>query len=323
MQSSGATPRIGVIGAGAIGGFYGLMLARAGYDVHFLLRSDYAVVRDQGLHIDSAVHGLLDLHPIQVYRDVADMPECDWLLVTAKSSSNAALAPLINQAAAVGARVILLQNGLGVEDELRPGLDESLHLLGGLCFICIHRAAPGLIVHQSQGMLSMGYHSGPAVDQATRQTMGEEGVAMFRHAGLEATVLSNLTQARWQKLVWNVPYNGLSVVLNAGTSALMGNAHSRTLIQALMQEVIQAATACGYTLPDAYADRLMKSTDRMPDYFPSMYHDFGQHRPLELKAIYATPLAAASAAGCELPRMQMLLEELSFLDQRNRTEVAQ
>ncbi|MBF7730791.1 putative 2-dehydropantoate 2-reductase [Pseudomonas sp. N040] len=323
MRRSVSTPRIGVIGAGAIGGFYGLMLARAGYDVHFLLRSDYAIVREQGLHIDSALHGSLDLHPAQVYRDVADMPQCDWLLVAAKSSSNAALAPLINQAAATGARVILLQNGLGVEDELRPGLDDSLHLFGGLCFICIHRGALGRIVHQSQGMLSLGYHSGPAADQASRQAMLEAGAALFRHAGLESTVLSNLEQGRWQKLVWNVPFNGLSVVLNAGTTALMGNPHSRELVQALMQEVVHAAAACGHALPDAYAERVMKSTDRMPDYLPSMYHDFSLRRPLELKAIYMTPLAAAAAAGCALPRLQMLLQTLSFLDQRNRVEAAQ
>ena len=315
--SSNVSPRIGIIGTGAIGGFYGVMLARAGFDVHFLLRSEYAAVKAQGLHIDSEVYGQLDLQPAQAYQSVADMPPCDWLLVGVKTSSNAALAPLINQAAAAGAKVLLLQNGLGVEDELRPLLDDSLHLLGGLCVICVHRAAPGMVVHQSQGMVNLGYHSGPALQPSARQAIAEEGAALFRHAGLDSSAVESLPQARWQKLVWNVPYNGLSVLLNAGTSALMANEDSRELIGELMQEVVAAAAACGHPLPEGAAERLLKFTDRMPDYLPSMYHDFAEQRPMELQAIYAAPIAAAEAAGCAVPRMRMLLQALGFLQQRN------
>ena len=74
-------PRIGVIGTGAIGGFYGLMLARAGFEVHFLLRSEYAAVKRDGLRINSVVHGELVLPVVNAWQDVVDMPACDWLLV--------------------------------------------------------------------------------------------------------------------------------------------------------------------------------------------------------------------------------------------------
>ncbi|WP_305891238.1 2-dehydropantoate 2-reductase N-terminal domain-containing protein, partial [Pseudomonas sp. HMWF011] len=82
------SPRIGIIGTGAIGGYYGLMLARAGFDVHFLLRSEYAAVSRHGLHVNSTVHGQLHLHPVQAYASAADMPPCDWLLVGTKSTGN-------------------------------------------------------------------------------------------------------------------------------------------------------------------------------------------------------------------------------------------
>ena len=68
------SPRIGIIGTGAIGGFYGVMLARAGFDVHFLLRSEYAAVSEHGLHLNSTLHGKLHLHPVQAYARAADMP---------------------------------------------------------------------------------------------------------------------------------------------------------------------------------------------------------------------------------------------------------
>jgi 2-dehydropantoate 2-reductase len=317
-MSASQRPRIGIIGTGAIGGFYGLMLARAGFDVHFLLRSEFAAVAEHGLLLNSAVHGALSLAPVQAYRSAADMPRCDWLLVAAKTTSNAALLPAITQAAGESAKLVLLQNGLAVEDELRPLLPDSLHLLGGLCFICVHRSAPGVIEHQALGGVNLGYHSGPAGNDVERQKIVEEGAALFRAAGLDASAMPDLAQARWQKLVWNVPYNGLSVLLDAGTRALMTNADSRALIQSIMQEVIDAAVACGHAMPEGYAAKLLATTERMPDYWPSMYHDFAQRRPLELQAIYAAPLAAAAQADCELPRTRALYQALGFLDQRNR-----
>jgi len=308
-------PRIGIIGSGAIGGFYGLMLARAGFDVHFLLRSEYAVVREQGLKLESALHGDVQI-AVQAYASAADMPPCDWLLVGAKATSNAELAPLIAKAAAADAKVVLLQNGLGVEEQLRPALPGSLHLLGGLCFICVNRLSPGVIRHQALGAVNLGYHSGPADDGGA--AIVEEGAALFRAAGVDSQAMDNLGQARWQKLVWNVPYNGLSVLLGASTTPLMADTDTRELIQALMAEVVQGAAACGHELPEGYADHLFRVTEQMPDYWPSMYHDYAGQRPLELQAIYAEPLARARAAGCTLPRMQMLYQALAFIDRANR-----
>jgi len=311
-----SSPRIGIIGTGAIGGFYGLMLASAGFDVHFLLRSEFEAVNTNGLRLESAVHGSLQM-PVHAYADVSDMPPCDWLLVGTKATSNAGLAPVIAKAAASDCKVVLLQNGLGVEEQLRPLLPDNVHLLGGLCFICVNREAPGVICHQALGAVNLGYHSGPAADAGARQTIAEAGAELFRAAGIDSQAMSNLAQARWQKLVWNVPYNGLSVLLRACTTTLMGDSHSRSLIQALMAEVVDGARACGHELPQGYAEHLFAMTEKMPDYWPSMYHDFAQRRPLELDVIYAQPLAQARAAGSVMPRIEALYQALAFIDRQN------
>lgn len=305
-------PRIGIIGAGAVGGFYGFMLAQAGFEVHYLLRSDYEAVNRHGLRISSAVHGELHQPQVHAWHDPADMPPCDWVFVAAKTTSNTALAPIINQVAAQHAKVVLLQNGFGVEDQIRPLLDEHLHLLGGLCFIYVHRSAPGVIKHQAQGGVNLGYHSGPASGE-DGDAIARQGVSFFQQAGLDSKVLKVLEQARWQKLVWNIPYNGLSVLLNSDIEQLMSEAHSRELITQLMDETIAAAQACGYALPDTMVQALLKYTDAMPAYFPSMYHDFAQKRPMELQAIYHAPLAAAQAAGCSMPKTSMLVQTLEYL----------
>jgi len=317
MTGTVAKPIIGIIGTGAIGGFYGMMLARAGFDVHFLLRSEFCAVAERGLQLDSAVHGALTLNPVQAYSAAEDMPPCDWLLVGAKTTSNADLAPAIVQAAAPGARVLLLQNGLDVEDSLRELLPDSLHILGGLCYICVHRAGPGVITHQALGKVQVGYHSGPAVGEQARASIADEGTRLFQAAGIDANSMPDVREARWQKLVWNIPYNGLSVLLGASTAPLMADTDSREMIKALMAEVVEGAIACGHQVPPGYAESLFAMTEKMPDYWPSMYHDFLGKRPLELAAIYARPLAAARAAGCQMPRVEALYRSLSFIDRRN------
>lgn len=311
-------PRIGVIGTGAIGGFYGVMLARAGYDVHFLLRSEYAAVKQNGIRVESQIQGELTLSPTQAYNDVAQMPACDWLLVGAKATSNAALAPLIAKAAAPGARVVLLQNGLNNEAHLRKQLPDNLHLIGGLCYVCLYRKEPGVVVHQDNGMIDLAYHSGSS-DAEQQQAIIAEGVGMFRDAGLKARERDCLNTVRWQKLVWNAPFNGASVVLGAGTQSLLANSASRELIRELMLEVVGAAEACGYQMPTSLADKLLVGTDRMPDYLPSMYQDWACKRPMELDSLYVEALKLAAEVGYHMPRTETILNLLKF-KQANYTD---
>ncbi|MEH6498549.1 MAG: putative 2-dehydropantoate 2-reductase [Pseudoalteromonas distincta] len=305
-------PRIGVIGTGAIGGFYGLMLANAGHDVHFLLRSEYDAVVKDGITVDSMVHGSMTLNPVQAYNDVASMPACDWLLVGTKATGNAELAPIIAAAAAQGAKVVLFQNGLNNETYLRPLLPDHIHLIGGLCYVCLYREGPGQVKHQANGLVDLGYHSGSATGADAAEIIAS-AAELFRSAGIEAREMANIDAARWQKLVWNASFNGVSVLLDAGTEALLKSPASRQLIGDLMSEVIAAAKACGHEMPEDYAAKLLKATRHMPDYYPSMYHDWLHKRPMELDSLYAEALKLGTAAGCSMPKTEALLNMLTFV----------
>lgn len=305
-------PRIGVIGTGAIGGFYGVMLARAGHDVHFLLRSEYAAVKERGITVDSMVHGEMTLNPVQAYQNVSDMPPCDWLLVGTKATGNADLAPIIAAAAAEGAKVVLFQNGLSNEAHLRPLLPDHIHLIGGLCYVCLFREGPGLVKHQANGLVDFGYHSGPASEQEAGEIIAQ-AAQMFRDSNIEAREMANVDAARWQKLVWNASFNGVSVLLNAGTESLLKNQASRQLIGDLMEEVVGAALACGHSMPEDYAQKLLKVTRHMPDYYPSMYQDWLHKRPMELDSLYAEALRLGGEAGYQMPRIEALLNMLQFV----------
>lgn len=226
MNETVVSPRIGIIGTGAIGGFYGVMLARAGFDVHFLLRSDFQQVTDHGLVLDSLIHGRLHLHPVQGYAAAQDLPVCDYLLICTKALDDPQLLASVVGIAAPGASLLLMQNGLRVEERLRRTLPDELHLLGGLCLSCVHRQSPGVVAHQAMGGVNIAYHSGPAQGLEQQRAVVESAARLFRQAGLESNAIGDLQQARWQKLVLNIATNGLSVLLDCGTERMLADADS-------------------------------------------------------------------------------------------------
>lgn len=306
--------RVAVVGAGAIGGFYGLMLARAGHEIHFVVRGDYQSIRDNGMQLISSAEGDFLLESANVYRDVAELPSCDLILVATKTTSNADLAPQLAKVAAPGSAVVLLQNGFGVEETFRKQLSPSVHLLGGLCIVSVHRDSPGVIHHFGLGALNVGYHSGPDHERSGVERMI---ATLFVEAGIELSVMPDLITARWQKLVMNIPFSGLTVLLSSGTQALMTHPATRSLVRQLMEEVEAAAAQCGRPMPAGYIDEAWAKTDGQPDYQSSMQVDFNAGRPLELDSIYEAPLAAVAAAGGSMLKVEMLYQSLLFLNQRN------
>jgi 2-dehydropantoate 2-reductase len=315
-------PRIGVIGTGAIGGFYGVMLVRAGFDVHFLLRTDYRIVAESGLIIRSQVFGDLGAEKVNAYWRVEDMPQCDWLLVGTKSTGNDSLAPLLARASAPNGKILILQNGLGIEDRLRPLLPDVLHLLGGVCMVGAYRTAPGQVEHLALGDIQLGYHSGPIADAGEKHAIALSCAELFIKAGIKANVSDDLARARWQKLLWNTPFNGMSVLLGKGTRELVEDPDSRELIQSIIHEVFTAATLCGHPLPADLPEKVIALTEMMPNYLPSMYLDFEQRRPMELEAIYEAPLAAARRVGFEMRATEALYQSLRLMEAQNQKKTA-
>ncbi len=297
--------RYGVIGTGALGGFYGGMLSRAGREVHFLLRSDYAHVRRLGLRVDSVL-GDFHLDGVRAYPEAGLMPECDILLVCLKTTSNPRLPELLRPLLGAGGVVLLLQNGLGVEDDLQARLPAAA-IAGGLAFICCHKAGPGHVRHLDYGALTLGAHRGTDPEIVRRVA------ADFRAAGVQTDYVPDLAAARWRKLVWNIPFNGLTVVMDTTTDRLVRHESSRRLVREIMLEVIHGAGRCGAPLPEALADEMIGRTLRMTPYAPSMKLDYDHGRPMEIESIYSRPVQAAARAGLDLPRISSLEQQLRFL----------
>ncbi len=296
---------IAIIGTGAVGGYYGAKLAAAGNEVHFLARSDADVIRQQGLRVASLKADDIHLDEVNVYSSASDMPVCDLVLITLKTTANQALAGILKSV--VGANTVLctLQNGYGLEQEL-AGLYPNHSIMGGLCFICSQKTEAGVIEHQDFGSIRFaGQVNDPSVSLVAD---------LFSKADIPTQTADSLEQARWEKLVWNVPFNGLSVILDATTKEMLDDPKSRALIKAIMIEVITAANAHGCQLDNGFADKLMTLTDGMSPYFPSMKGDFDQCRPMELQAIYESVIKSAQHKGVAMPKTEMLNQLLAFMD---------
>lgn len=311
-------PQIGIIGTGAIASFYGLMLQRSGLDVRFLVRSGYEQLQQEGITIHSDSLGTMQ-HQVRLCREIEELADCDWIFVTTKTTANAAVAKLLNRLPGSTAKVVLLQNGLSNEAELRQQIPSGMSLFAGLCFIFARRSAPGHMQHQGGGSINIGYHSGAAsAEQGVEQA--NQLIQLFNEAGVRSEYV-DANEARWQKLVWNVPYNGLSVVLDARTGDMMDSPACHALIVDLMQEVVDAAAACGYPLSDKVLPGMLKTTRQMANYHPSMYGDYISNKELELHAIYRAPLAAAEQAGFIMHKTRMLLQQLEFIQARRNNAV--
>ncbi len=316
--------KIAVVGCGAVGSYYGACLARGGDEVHFLLRSDYAVVRRNGVRIrsprgDFSVRPKCALHPEQI--GVADL-----VLIGLKTTANAQYARLLPPLVGAQTALLTLQNGLGNEEQLAR-LFPSEQILGGLCFVCLNRLEPGLIHHIDHGQVIIGEF------QRWPEPRTHDIGTLFRNAGVPCSVTDNLARAHWEKLTWNIPFNGLGVAGGAGyDSVVSGQLRHQigpclttdkilidplwsALLRELILEVIGAARALGFDLPLSITDQQIQRTRSMGAYKASTLLDFERRQPLELESLFLEPLRQAQRAGAAVPRLQAMCRLLQQLDQ--------
>lgn len=317
--------KIAVVGCGAVGSYYGAILSRAGQDVHFLLRSDYETVRRHGVAIRSP-KGDFTARP-RAARTPEDIGICDLVIIALKTTANGEFPKLLPPLVGPQTAVLTLQNGLGNEEALAK-LFPPTQILGGLCFVCLNRVAPGVIHHLDHGLIMLGEF------QRWPEPRTHDLATMFKHAGVVCKVSDQLARAHWEKLVWNIPFNGLGVASAAGyeagratnatiplphqpcrtTDQLLADAKWEALVRELMHEVIAAANALGHGLEPVLADKMIERTRTMGAYKASTILDFERGQPLELESLFREPLRQARATGVATPRLAALVEVLQRLN---------
>ncbi len=302
------TPTITIVGCGAVGQYYGAMLARSGLQVRFLLRSDYEYVRQNGIEIHS-IRG--DFHiPVQACKDPSECRNSDLIFVSLKTTAREYLADLLSQIAGPSSYIFTVQNGLGNEEFISRFVPVE-RIIGGVAFVCLNRLSPGCVSHTAFGMLKAQEMS-PESDPSFLLKIQE----LFISAGIEFIITDSLKTIKWEKLVWNLPFNGLSGALGGvDTQSLLNHKPTYALVEALMKEVIVNAHAQGIPLSDSLVAQNIGKTLPMGPYYTSMALDRKHGNALEAETIVGEPLRMGLAKGLKLPYTEELYAVLSYYNQ--------
>ena len=301
-----------VLGTGALGGFYGGLMAKRGLDIHFLLHSDFEHVVKHGLRVDSKL-GDFHLPKINAYAKPHDMPKCDVAIIGLKSTQNHLLEDLLRPILHKDSIVLVLQNGLNVEQTAR-GIVGPSRVAGGCCFLCSNKVGPGHIKHLDYGRIVFGAYRGiDGSDPGPSTQMLQEVLQDMVASGIEAYITEDLPTTKWKKLMWNIPFNGLSVLLNASTDAIMNDPDSRLLARRISEEVRQIALAAGSPIEPSYVDWVIDHTDDMVPYDSSMRLDYLNGRAIEVEAIYGNALQEAHRCGFAAPIVMTMYQQLKFM----------
>ena len=292
-----------MLGSGALGLYYGGRLAHAGFDVGFVARGDLAVMRERGITFSypGARHTLC---PVKAAGAPEEIGPVDLVVIGLKATENDALARLLPPLLGPHTAVLNLQNGLGVDEQVAAVAGPE-RTLGGLCFVCVNRLGPAEAECTMPGYVALSELAGAPTGR-TRAVADA-----FTRAGVKANLAPSLLAARWHKLVWNVPFNGLSVTEGGMTTdRILADPAREARVWALMREVQAIAAAEGVAISEAFVVDQVEKTRPMGPYKPSTMLDYLAGKPLELEPIWGEPLRRARRLGVPAPELARLYADL-------------
>ncbi len=297
--------KIAVLGAGALGCYYGARLVEIGEDVRFIMRSEYDHVRAHGLQVHS-LHGDISLPDVHVYRTPEEVGQVDLVLVTWKTTANAHLKEALPPLMGPDTIVLTLQNGMGNAEAIAQVVPAD-RIYVGLCFICAMRTEPGQISHLEGGNIQFA----PFVPSSEGTAKAEELATLFGKAPIPTRAFDEAEKIQWFKLVWNIPFNGMCLAKGGiSIGELYKDPANVARARRIMEEVVAAAKARGYTLRDDLVDYHMQRTETMEGFTPSSAIDYNMGRPIEYEAIWGAPIAKARQAGACIPEWELLDREI-------------
>ncbi|HMN45306.1 MAG TPA: 2-dehydropantoate 2-reductase [Povalibacter sp.] len=292
-------PSILIVGAGAIGALYGSALARQGAAVSVVCRSDFEQVQRHGYAIRSPLLGDHVFRPHAVLREVAQCTTPpDYLILTVKVLPDVDRVALIRPAVGPGTTIVLIENGIDIEDELVAAFPGN-ELLSTLAFVQVSRTGQGEIVHHALGSLSMGCYPAGITPAAERLA------ALLGASKIECRLTSNVVAARWQKAVWNTAFNPISVLGGVfDTEMMLRTPENQQLIRLAMNEVCAAAAAAGHPMHPKLVDRMIADTRALPGYKTSMALDYENGRPMEIEAILGNVVRSGRKNNVAMPVLE-------------------
>jgi len=308
--------RVAVMGAGAVGGYFGARLAGASNDVAFIARGPHlAALHGQGLTLESP-QGNLHIRDALFTDDLSQVGVVDLVLFCVKSYDTEATADKL--ASLIGDRTIILslQNGVDNADKIAQRWGHK-RTLAGVVYIGSQLLQPGKIKHSSGGRIVFGELDG----QVHESTQAVERV--LSSARISCEVSKAIRNIQWRKLLWNAPFCAISCLTRTNVKEIVESESLTKLALDCMTEVREAAQAQAIDLDPALFEETLNFSKSLGDFKPSMLQDLEAGKPLEYEAFNGIVVGLLGRIGKQAPTNQVFYGALKYLDKKIRTERSQ
>jgi len=307
--------KVAVVGAGAVGSFYGAMLARAGHPVVLIGRPAHVeAIRRDGLKLEMG--GRTETVALDAHSEIVAARGADLVLVSVKSSDTDAvsrvLAPLLERAAVV----VSLQNGVENADVIARHVDATV--VPAVVYVATAMPAPGVVRHHGRGDLVVGPRTRAAADDAAFGRRLDALVAFFATAGVAVKISADVVAELWSKLMVNCAYNAISALAQSSYGAMVALAPIRELQRTVVGEVVAVATASGVELPLAAAiDAMERIAPAMPAQLSSTAQDVARKKPSEIDHLNGFVVRRGRELGVATPANQALHALVKLVESRH------
>lgn len=300
--------RIAIMGAGAVGGYFGALLAKSGNDVTLIARGEHLkALQKNGLNIKS-YKGDFTLR-IPTKFDPKNVGEVDLTILTVKSYDTLEAIDLISPLIGQKTLLLSLQNGIDNEEKIAKRYNIN-NLISGVAYIGVRILHPGTIYHSSRGDLIIGDLSGVVSNRMI------EIKNIFNDAGIPTKITKNITELKWKKLIWNATFNPISTVTGLTLKEIMEFNGTKLLAELTMQEIIKVAKGHGIKIEESIINDSFKLTYSLGDIKTSMLQDFEAGKRLEIDAFNGIIIQRGNEIGCHTPINKALYCILSLMQEK-------
>ena len=299
---------VAVLGAGAVGCFYGGMLARAGHDVTLIGRRVHVEVfrsrglRFEGLEFDETIK-------VGASTDASAVRGCHLVLFCVKSTDTEAAAGQMAPHLDAGALVVNLQNGVDNIERIQARVAQAV--IPAAVYVACEMAGPGHLRHHGRGDLVIGEFGGRLAEGALAQVK-----AWFEAAGVPVAISANVAGELWAKLVVNCAYNALSAITQLPYGKMIEGRGIRDVMRDVVEETLAVAKASGVAMAPDMLARTYKTAEAMPTQYSSTAQDLARGKPTEIDHLNGFVVRRGAALGVPTPANRALYALVRLLESK-------
>lgn len=300
---------ISIIGSGALGKLYGGLLSLSGHDVHFLVRSEYVHLKAQQFYELNfkETEEKINIEKLNLYQDPAHLPKADLVIITLKTTDNQSLKSLLAQTVKPSTTILIIQNGIGNEAYIEK-ICPTQTIISAISTVAATRQEKGKVDIFFLGELRLAPYKRnpqtPIID--FDQLWPSKPAPTIKHYDDYQTM-------RWEKLIWNITFCSLSIIYDKPSDILASTTPYVHTTQQIMSEIQDIAASIGVVITNEYIQKTIAVTRKVVDYYPSMYWDYAQGRPIEKEYIIDNALLVAKNHNVATPCLSLIRDRLEQL----------